>query len=228
MGSVSHRHARTRNYLNRVFIGWAGGASRPPVHSSRDVFPESELIESNYDTVRSEVLGLLRERDLRTYGSVDPARAAEVSTDWKIYYLAFLGRFNADAAKRLPQTVALLACIPSLVNATVAVLEPGVELSPHKGPYAGILRYHLGIEVPAQQPPYLRIGGRDVVWREQESVVIDDCFMHEVVNPSSERRTLLMVDFRRPLPAPLDLMNRLALRSQQKAGSNMIAGANAG
>jgi beta-hydroxylase len=50
-----------------------------------------------------------------------------------------------------------------------------------------------------------------VSWREGEAFVFDDTYEHEVWNDGAEDRVVLLLDFERPLPAPMKLLNRALL-----------------
>ena len=113
---------------------------------------------------------------------------------------------------RCPKTVALLEGIPGLFEAFFSILEGGKSIPPHEGPYRGYLRYHLGLIVPAKNPPSIRLKDQVYTWKEGESVVFDDSWEHEVYNQCDEDRVVLIVDFRRPMPQPFAAVNRLVQR----------------
>src|SRR5258708_3918403 len=82
------------------------------------------------------------------------------------------------------------------------------SITRHRGPYNGVLRYHLGLMVPEPSKCGITVGDVTARWREGGSVVFDDSFQHEAWNESSEMRVVLFVDFLRPLHAPVALLNR--------------------
>jgi aspartate beta-hydroxylase/beta-hydroxylase len=221
-GSISHNSAFLRGLLNRLFIAAAGGSRRPPLMRTEDVFPEGLEFQRRFEEVRGEIERLLEKRSLRRYQDIDPARAAEVSADWKLYYAYFLWEENANARTELPVTLSIVKSIPHAMNATVAVLEPGVSLAAHAGPYAGVLRYHLGIRVPRKNPPRLRVHDRHYTWKAGESIVLDDVFDHEVYNEAEEIRVILMVDFMRPMNPVCHALNRWCLTMKNRWGRHMI------
>jgi aspartate beta-hydroxylase/beta-hydroxylase len=168
------------------------------------------------------VTRLIESRDVRTYGEIDPLRAAEVSVDWKLYYAYMLGEANPRAYRDCPVFVDFAERTPCVVNAIIAILEPGVTLKAHAGPYAGILRYHLPLTVPRNNPPRLRVEEEMHTWKEGEGILIDDTFEHEVYNESDGRRVMLIVDIRRPLGPVSDAVNRLSLRAKRKWNTQFI------
>jgi aspartyl/asparaginyl beta-hydroxylase (cupin superfamily) len=135
---------------------------------------------------------------------VDPDR------DWKIYPLNIMGMKPAAFCARCPRTMALLDGIPGLFEAFFSILEGGKSIPAHEGPYRGYLRYHLGLLVPEESPPSIRLKDQVYTWKEGESVLFDDSWEHEVYNRSPGDRVVLIVDIRRPMPLPFDAVNRLA------------------
>ena len=79
----------------------------------------------------------------------------------------------------------------------------------HNGAYRGYLRYHLGLKVPTENPPYIRIRDQYYTWTEKESVLFDDSWNHQVINPCASERVILVVDIYRPMPAAPSKVNYL-------------------
>ncbi len=221
-GSVSHNSAFMRGLLNRLFIAAAGGSRRKPLMRTADIFPEGLEFDRRFEEIRAEIEQLLQKRSLKRYQDIDPLRAAEVSADWRLYYAYFLWEENRSAQADMPVTLAIAKAIPHVINVTVAVLEPGVSLAAHAGPYAGVLRYHLGIRVPRENPPRMRVGDQFHTWKASESIVLDDVFEHEVYNQAKEIRVILMVDFMRPMNALCSALNRRCLTMKSRWGRHMI------
>jgi aspartyl/asparaginyl beta-hydroxylase (cupin superfamily) len=105
-------------------------------------------------------------------------------------------------------TCAALDRVPGVFQALFSILDPGKSIPAHEGPYRGYLRYHLGLLVPEQDPPQIRIKDQLYTWREGEDMLWDDTWEHEVINHSKGRRVVLIVDIRRPMPLPLTALNR--------------------
>ncbi|EIE7938703.1 aspartyl/asparaginyl beta-hydroxylase domain-containing protein [Salmonella enterica] len=225
-GSISKNNAFIRDLLNKLFLSSVGGNRRPPLLVSREVFPESQRLEENFPAIHQEISELIKKRDLTRYKDIDPVRAAEVSENWKLYYAWFMWEENELAKVDCPTLLNLIKQMPNVINATVAVLEPRVTLAAHEGPYAGILRYHIGIKVPEERLPYIRVLDQYHIWQVGESIVLDDCYEHEVYNESDDIRVILMIDFMRPMTPPLHLINLLCLKMKKKWGSVMINKAN--
>jgi aspartyl/asparaginyl beta-hydroxylase (cupin superfamily) len=221
-GSLSINQPGLRKALNQYFVWKSGGRFRFRIMSPYPLFPASRRLDVQFDQIKAEVLKLVESRDIHTYGEIDPLRAAEVSTDWKLYYAYMLGEANPMAYRDCPTFLDFAERTPFVVNAIIAILEPGVTLKPHSGPYAGILRYHLPLTVPENNPPRLRVDKEVHTWKEGEGILIDDTFEHEVYNDSDGRRVMLIVDIRRPMGPLSDAVNRLSLRSKRKWSSQFL------
>ena len=128
--------------------------------------------------------------------------------DWRVFYLYLIGEKPEANRARCPETCAALDRVPGVFQALFSILDPGKSIPSHEGPYRGYLRYHLGLIVPEQDPPQIRIKDQLYTWREGEDVLFDDTWEHEVTNHSNGRRVVLIVDIRRPMPLPLTALNR--------------------
>jgi aspartyl/asparaginyl beta-hydroxylase (cupin superfamily) len=51
------------------------------------------------------------------------------------------------------------------------------------------------------------VGSELAHWEEGRSLVFDDSYPHEVWNDTDEERVVMFVDFARPLPFPLSVLN---------------------
>jgi aspartyl/asparaginyl beta-hydroxylase (cupin superfamily) len=225
-GSLSVNQPAVRNLINSFFLSVSGGRNRFRIMSPYSLFPEARALEDRFDEVKAEIDELVARRDLPQYGDIDPIRAAQVSEGWRLYYAYMLGVANPVAEKDVPTLLSFAARTPRVVNAMIAILDPGVTLKPHEGPYAGILRYHLALKVPENNPPRLRVDQEYYTWKERESILIDDTFQHEVYNDSDSSRILVIVDVRRPMSLLPDRVNRLSLRLKRKWAGQFIESTN--
>lgn len=164
-GSPSVNQPRIRAVTNWIFLR-AAGPDRPRVILPEKVFPAARELEERFPALRAEIDALLEKRTIPAYGAFDPVRAAQVSEDWKLYYAYMYGQSNELARDEVPTLLSFAQSRPEVVNAFVSILDPGVELPPHKDPYAGVLRYHLGVRVPRVNPPHIRLDQDRHTWKE--------------------------------------------------------------
>ena len=91
-----------------------------------------------------------------------------------------------------------------------ASLPPGATLVKHRDPYAGSLRYHLGLECPGDPECAIFVDGEPYVWRNGEDVIFDETFIHYAQNKTQQQRIVLFCDLERPLWfLPATWINRL-------------------
>lgn len=106
----------------------------------------------------------------------------------------------------------ILKKIPQTNTAMFSILSPGKYIPPHRGPYKGVLRYHLGLMVPEPQGICrIRVGNDIRSWKEGKSLIFDDSHEHEVWNDSDSYRVVLFVNFARPTIFPFSTINRSIL-----------------
>jgi ornithine lipid ester-linked acyl 2-hydroxylase len=183
-------------------------------------FPWIRALESNWETIRAELDDLLgRSEAVPHFSDLSPPQQGLVQgRAWRSYFLHLTGERQEMNAAQCPRTTALLETIPGLESAFFSMLEPGTRLAPHRGPFGGVLRYHLALKIPRPREACgIRVGTDVAHWEEGKSLVFDDSHDHEAWNLSAENRVVLFVDFERPLAQPLRLLNRAILRLVARA-----------
>jgi beta-hydroxylase len=136
-------------------------------------------------------------------------------TGWKRFYLKWYDEALPSALANCPKTVELLSTIPNVKGAMFANLPPGGRLVQHRDPYAGSLRYHLGLVVP-KSPGECRIfiDGQSYSWRDGEDLLFDETYLHYAENTTSDERIILFCDVERPLKTrPMTAVNRWVSRN---------------
>jgi beta-hydroxylase len=185
----------------------------PPIYDNA-VFPWTKAIEADWPAIRAELDRiLLRQDDLPGFHELT-SDVATISQDsgWKSFVLCGYGFRSQANIDQCPRTWAACQHIPGLTTAMFSILEPGKHLPPHRGPYNGVLRLHLGLIVPEPREQLgIRIEQEVYRWREGEAVIFDDAYEHEAWNRTDKTRVVLFVDFIKPLRFPANLINRLLL-----------------
>lgn len=202
--------------LNRFYDLYTGGPRRPVLLDIDQVCPQLRNLERNWETIREEVLAL-RENgaSMPRYHELDRIHtkiSAEPDPDvnWRIFYLYSIGELPQANRAKCPRTAALIDTVPGLFQCFFSVLEGGKSVPSHEGPYRGYLRYHLGLVVPKDNPPSIRVKDIHYTWKEGESFFFDDSWEHEVYNSCREDRIVLIVDIKRPMPQPFALVHTIA------------------
>ena len=80
-----------------------------------------------------------------------------------------------------------------------AELPPGAKLNPHRDPYAGSLRYHLGLSTPNDDRAFIDVNQQPYSWRDGEGVIFDETYIHWAINQTDQTRIILLCDVERPM-----------------------------
>lgn len=176
-------------------------------------FPWIRHFEEHAEEVKNELQQILkRKEELPLLQDVSPEQYyLSQDTKWKTYFLYGFGYKVKKHCKECPVTAKLLESVPQLETAFFSILEPGKHITPHRGPYNGILRFHLATIVPDQEKCAIIVDGNEYHWEEGKVVIFDDTYFHEAWNKSDETRVVLWIDFHRPLPFPFSLINNIIL-----------------
>jgi beta-hydroxylase len=78
-------------------------------------------------------------------------------------------------------------------------LPPGARLVKHRDPYAGSIRYHLGLSTPNDDRCFIDVDGERYSWRDGKSVFFDETFIHYAENETDKDRLIFFCDVERPL-----------------------------
>jgi aspartyl/asparaginyl beta-hydroxylase (cupin superfamily) len=201
-----------KSMANGFFGLFIGPKTRPTFFDIGKAFPELDLVTQAYPIIRKEFDRLIAEwNELPQYHDVDPGErkiSAATPKRWNVFILEITGQKPAQNRACCPETCRVLENVPNMIQAFFSILDPGKSVPQHEGPYFGYLRYHLGVRVPALNPPELVVNSQRYVWKEGEAVLFDDSWPHSVNNQSKELRAVLIVDVRRPMPLIADLCNR--------------------
>jgi beta-hydroxylase len=166
-----------------------------------DSVPELTLLRDNWRVIREEALALFAQGQIKAADKYnDWGFNSFFRTGWKRFYLKWYEQALPSAVANCPKTVALLNAIPTVKGAMFANLPSGGRLVQHRDPYAGSLRYHLGLLVP-KTPGECRIfiDGEPYSWREGEALLFDETYLHYAENTTSDDRIILFCDVERPL-----------------------------
>jgi ornithine lipid ester-linked acyl 2-hydroxylase len=172
-------------------------------------FSWATTLEANWLTIRQELEGVLQNVD-------ELPNFQDISTDqysitqdhrWKTYFFYAYGIKASKNCEKCPETTHLIEQVPGMKTAFFSILLPHKQIPEHRGPYKGLIRYHLGLKVP--QACGIRVGSDTRHWEEGKSLIFDDTFPHEAWNQADEMRVILFLDFVRPMRFPASILNRL-------------------
>jgi beta-hydroxylase len=184
--------------LNVLFYACSRVDARP--YAPTDAFPELAPLTSAWQTIRTEALALREAQRIRASDQFnDVGFNSFFRRGWKRFYLKWYDDAHPSARELCPATTEILRAIPSVKAAMFAELPPGGFLRKHRDPYAGSLRYHLGLVTPGDDRCYIEVDGRRYSWRDGEAVVFDETFIHRAENATEHDRIILFCDIERPM-----------------------------
>ena len=79
------------------------------------------------------------------------------------------------------------------------MLPSGSRLVKHRDPYAGSLRYHLGLVTANSPDCFISVDGEEYHWKDGEAILFDETFIHFAENKSKVDRIILFLDVKRPV-----------------------------
>ncbi|SFY09694.1 beta-hydroxylase [Azotobacter vinelandii] len=184
--------------LNTLLYLTSSVPNRP--YLSPDEFPEMKRFQDNWESIREEALALFQAGEIKrsdTYN--DAGFNSFFKSGWKRFYLKWYGDSHPSASKLCPKTTALLQEVGSVKAAMFTLMPAHSKLVRHRDPYAGSLRYHLGLSTPNDPGCFISVDGQTYAWRDGEAVVFDETYIHHVENTTDKDRLIFFCDMERPL-----------------------------
>lgn len=211
---ANHVGARALHGFERVVLRSSTVPTTPFLDPGS--FDWTRRLEGEWRTVRAELDEVLSYRDeLPNFQDISVDQASITDDDgWKTFFFVGYG-FRAEAnCARCPRTAALIDSIPGLTTAFFSILSPGKRIPEHRGPWRGVLRYHLGLKVPEPSEQCgISVGGEVGHWEEGSSLLFDDGYDHHAWNDTDGVRVVLFIDVIRPLRPPADQVNRALIKA---------------
>jgi len=169
---------------------------------SHQYIPDLDIIKNNWTIIRNEYYNISNK--LKSIKGETFFEDDIIKTDkWERFYIKWYSDISNEVALQLPQTTKLLNQCPNIQLAMFSVMKPGTIVYPHRGPYRGSLRVHLGLECPSiQEGCYIKIDDKKYGWKDGELLIFDDTYTHEVQNKSQKDRVIMFMDISRPVILP--------------------------
>ena len=184
--------------VNVFLYAFSAIPNKPYLPQAR--FPELDALREHAATIREEGLALMAHARMKAPDNKDDAGFNSFAkAGWKRFYLKWYGDAHPSAVRLCPRTTELLRGIPNVSAAMFATLPPGAVLNPHRDPYAGSLRYHLGLVTPNDDGCHIDVDGQPYSWRDGESVIFDETYIHTAENRTDVERLILFCDVVRPM-----------------------------
>jgi beta-hydroxylase len=197
------------------------------------LFPELKIIKDNWQTIRDEALSLNATGAIDVApGLTDAGFNSFFRTGWTRFHIYWYGVEIPSAQTGCPKTLNILRSIPGLKAAMFASLPPGKNLVRHRDPYAGSIRYHIGLVTPNSAKCYIEVDGISYYWKDGQDVMFDETYIHHAANETDHPRIILFCDIERPLYPPMTILNRwfsdhvMSLAASANKSSETVGGFN--
>ncbi len=191
-------HANFLAPINCLFYLFSSEKNTPFIDPAK--FPELKVLQDNWELIRDEALQLNEAAHIKASADLDDLGFNSFfRTGWKRFYLKWYGANLRSAEQLCPKTLALLNQLPQVKGAMFTMLPPGARLGAHRDPYAGSLRYHLGLVTPNSDDCFIDVDGQRYSWRDGEVVMFDETYIHSAENKSDKNRIILFLDIKRPI-----------------------------
>lgn len=165
-----------------------------------ETFPELNKISANWQTIREEAVNLFDQGRIRSAtANNDWGFYSFFKSGWKRFYLKWYDDVLPSAQALCPKTVEIVQSIPSIKGAMFAVLPAGAKLGGHRDPFAGSLRYHLGLVTPNSENCRIVVDGVPCSYHDGKGFVFDETFIHWAENKTETNRIIFFCDVERPM-----------------------------
>ena len=165
-----------------------------------DLVAGLRFLEEHWRELRDEVERLNAQGNIRSSEIYDDAGFNSFFRHgWKRFYLKWYGEPVPSARELCPRTLELLEQVPAVRAAMFVRMAPHSRLPIHRDPFAGSLRFHLGLRTPNSERCRITVDGQTYWWKDGEGVLFDETFLHRAENETDEDRLILFCDVERPL-----------------------------
>ena len=189
----------------------------PAVLDAERFFPNAPAFVARWRDIRDEALAVKQNlASVPRFHDIMREQAdisANDGRDWRMFIMRAYGRDVPENRSRCPTVSALLDDAPDVVSAVFSYLAPRKHVPKHRGPFRGILRFHLMLTMPrtaaGDVAAILEIDGQPYRLEDGQCLLWDDTYPHEVRNNSDEVRAALLLDVWRPeMPYDMELLSR--------------------
>ena len=138
--------------LNVVMYACSRVQAKP--FASLEAFPELAPLRECWQDIRDEAIALREAQRIRAPSATTMSASTRSSAAAGSALSKWYDDAHPSARALCPRTTEILHAIPNVKAAMFAELPPGTHLRKHRDPYAGSLRYHLGLVTPGDDRCY--------------------------------------------------------------------------
>jgi aspartyl/asparaginyl beta-hydroxylase (cupin superfamily) len=128
---------------------------------------------------------------------------------WQVLPIFGFTKFNEKVLDDFPLLSSLIRKHKSKITLVMfSTTDSGKTIPKHHGNNHGVLRMQLGIEIFEPEKCLLKVEEKIFILKENEYLIFDDTFEHELINNSETKRTVLIIDFYKELPFIYHIINK--------------------
>ena len=198
----------------------------PPILSSEQYFPEAPEFVSKWQEIRDEAVALTGDIDqvprFHEIMSEQYELSAHGEKEWRMFVLRAYGLDLNKNMKLCPVLAELVRANPKIKSASLSFLAPGKHVPTHTGPFRGITRFYMGLQVPLNEKgePGVTLTIDDQAFKlgSGDSLLWDDTYPHSVINDTDQWRIALLMDiYRENMPGPLRGLTNMIISLAQRS-----------
>lgn len=147
-------HADSFTIPMSAFLYTTSPGPRPNFYSQsqlEQIFPGSYALEAVWEQIRDEGYRLyqsLEQPEVNYLNNYNFSLGLEDKQHWTTLPLRLFKQENAKYMEQCPVTSEILNHHPEILSCIFSIMQPGKIIQPHIGPYDGILRYQLALDIP--------------------------------------------------------------------------------
>lgn len=183
-----------------------------------NIFPVGLELESQWEKIKEEGYQLYQSIPNKEINYLDNYHIdlkEENKLNWTTIPLRLFGQDTTKYFDYCPTLSNILKEHPEIISCLYSIMEPGKIITPHHGPYDGLIRYQLALDIPnikEGEECYLHVDGEKYQWSVGKGVLFDESNIHGAVNTTSEKRMVLLIDIERPYSSLIfRILNRLII-----------------
>lgn len=162
-----------------------------------EIFPKSIILEEKWKQIKEEALDIIEEVK-GNVGKIFINQDEDFWKDWNTFELRLFGVDNEINMAKCPILSEILKSDINITTAFFSIIGPHKTIHSHYGPFKGILRYHLGLEIP-EGNCLISVGNEIYKWKNGEGILFDETHKHFVLNETDYPRVILFLDVKRPM-----------------------------
>ena len=206
---MSIAYSLARGGITRIYDACL---NTPPILTEDDYFPQASLFVDAWESLRDEARNIAGNLSQVPQFHEIMAEQYKLSKhgekEWRMFILRAYGLDIKENMQHCPALSALISTNPNIKSASLSFLAPGKHVPTHTGPFRGITRFYLGLDVPLDTEGNpgvtLTIDDRPYKLGSGDALLWDDTYPHSVQNNTDQWRIALLLDvYRAKMSWPL-------------------------